>query len=63
MLLAYAAMAIFVLFGIYSIVSAFRHKDGKHDWIPTRTGGMIGAIALILCILAGFWLVLKSLLP
>lgn len=62
MFLVYAAMALFIVFGIVAIFTAMIHRDGKHDWIPTRTGGIIGGTALILFILVGVWLALRSLL-
>jgi uncharacterized membrane protein len=63
MFLAYAAMALVIVFGIVAMFSATFHKDRKHEWIPTRIGGIIAGIAMILFILAGIWIAIRSLFP
>jgi hypothetical protein len=63
MFIAYAGMALFIVFGIYAIFTSMRHKDGKHDWVPTRTGAIIGGLAIILFVIAGLWALLQSLIP
>jgi uncharacterized membrane protein YccF (DUF307 family) len=63
MFLAYAGFALIILFGITAIFTSIIHKDGKHDWVPTRTGGIMGGIALILFLLAGIWLAVQSFVP
>ena len=62
MFLLYAAVALVIVFGIVALFTAMIRRDGKHDWIPTRAGGIIGGSALILFILAGVWLAIRSLL-
>ena len=61
MFLVYAAWAVMIVFGIVAILTSMLRKDRKHGWVPTRAGGMIGGIALILFITAGIWLMLRSL--
>ena len=61
MFLAYAAMALLIVFGIVAIFTSIFDRSGKHDWVPTRAGGIIGGIALMLSILAGIWLTLRNL--
>jgi hypothetical protein len=61
MLLAYATMALFIIFGIVGIFTSMFNRSGKHDWVPTRAGGIIGGAALILAIITGIWLELRSL--
>jgi hypothetical protein len=61
MILAYLAMAIFIVFGIIAILTSILDKTGKHDWVPTKLGGIIGGIALILFLLAGVWLLIMNL--
>ena len=58
----YAAWVLIIVFGIVAIFTAMIHRDGKHDWIPTRAGGIIGGSALVLFILAGIWLALRNLI-
>lgn len=61
MFLAYAGMAVVVLFGIVAIFSSMFHRRGEHDWIPTRPGVVIYAGALLLLILAGIWAAIRDL--
>lgn len=62
MFLVYAGMVLFIGFGAVAIFTSITRRDGKHDWTPTRIGGIIGGTALILFILGGVWVALRNLL-
>jgi hypothetical protein len=62
MFLAYAGMAVMILFGVVAIFTSIFRWDGKRDWMPTRTGTIIYIAALILLVLAGVWATLRKFL-
>jgi len=56
MFLAYATIALFIIFGVVAIFTSMLDRRGKHDWVPTGAGGMIGEAVLVLFIVTGIWL-------
>ena len=62
MFLVYAALALFIVFGVYAIFTSMIRRDKKHEWVPTTAGGIIGTIAVLLFLIGAIWVTLQNLI-